>query len=146
MKTTSCILYLSKYVLVLCFGLLVSCSSDDMTQQAAQLPPSLSDSAWKVNKFVEDNKDQTSRFGSYSFEFKTNGTVIASYAGNTKMGNWSAGSDDSKPKFILQFDIKDDLLEEISEDWHILSATDQRLSLEHISGGDGSKDELIFVK
>ena len=36
--------------------------------------------------------------------------------------------------------------EELSEDWEIVSYTETRIELKHVSGGDGSIDVLVFEK
>ncbi len=61
-------------------------------------------------------------------------------------GTWTTGTDDSTPKFIINFSATNGPFEEISEDWQILNASATRVELKHVSGGDGSIDMLTFEK
>ncbi len=101
---------------------------------------------WKVTLFQEDNSNQTSHFNGYSFDFGTDGVVVATNGSTTKTGNWNNGGDDSNNKLNIQFPDDDGPFEEISEDWNIIAKNPSKIELRHVSGGDGSIDLLTFEK
>lgn len=102
--------------------------------------------SWRVTLFSEDGSNQTSQFSNYDFVFGTNGTVTAENGSTTMNGTWTTGTDDSTPKFIINFSATNGPFEEISEDWRILTASATKVELKHVSGGDGSIDLLTFEK
>ena len=136
------------FVIACCLALLVvsSCKKDDNSPgTASAVSTTVSSGAWKVTYYLERDVDHTASFAGYAFTFNSNGAVAAVKTGNTVNGTWSAGNDDSKVKFILNF-IAPDPFEEISEDWRVTERTDTKLTLEHVSGGDGHIDYLTFEK
>ena len=98
-----------------------------------------------ISHFTESGNDHTSDFQGYTFTFDPNGGATAHLQGNTTTGSWSLGSDDSKRKLILNFGT-DDPLEELSEDWEVMNLSQTQIDLRHVSGGDGSIDELTFKR
>lgn len=131
-----------------CLALLVisSCKKDDNSPGTANaVSTTLSSGAWKITHYLERDVDHTADFAGYTFTFNSNGAVTAIKGGNTVNGTWSAGNDDSRVKFILHFDAPDPF-EEISEDWLVTERTNNRLKLQHTSGGDGHTDFLTFER
>ena len=102
--------------------------------------------SWRVTLFSEDGSNQTSQFLNYDFVFGTNGSLTAENGSTTMNGTWTTGTDDSTPKFIINFSATNGPFEEISEDWQILNASATRVELKHVSRGDGSIDMLTFEK
>lgn len=147
----------SKHILPIFFMLflslpLISCSSDDDSNSGdsstviAQLETSIKSGTWQVSNFVEDGNNQTSNFSGYVFTFGDNGTIVATNGSTTKNGTWNTGTDDSTPKFIMNFSDNNGPFEEISEDWRIENTTASKIDLKHVSGGDGIVDLLTFTK
>ncbi len=119
---------------------------DDGGSSIVQLEASITVGTWQVADFVEDGNDQTFHFSGYSFSFTTNGNVTATNGDTTMNGTWVTGTDDSTPKFILNFNVSDGPFEEISEDWRIENTSSTVIELRHVSGGDGSVDLLTFTR
>lgn len=99
---------------------------------------------WKVTYFYDD-KDETAHFTGYSFDFFTNGSVTATQGAQTINGSWTDGNDDSTTKLYLNFGTASPF-DELNEDWEILSISDTKIELRHISGGNGGTDLLTFEK
>ena len=99
---------------------------------------------WRVTYYFTDH-DATANFTGYIFTFAVNGSVTASKNGSTVTGTWLTGTDDSTAKFILNFS-SPSLFQSISEDWHVIERTDNRLKLQHVSGGNGGTSYLTFEK
>lgn len=148
------------FLIPLLFGIFMlnvasTCSNDDDSNDdddsssstiITQTQNTIVNGAWRVTLFSEDGSNQTSQFSNYDFVFGTNGTITANNGSNTMNGTWTTGTDDSTPKFIINFSVSNGPFEEISEDWRILSTTSTKIELKHVSGGDGSIDLLTFEK
>ncbi len=118
-------------------------SDDNTTPGGGTVPAS---GKWKISYFF-DKKDETSNYQNYSFDFVANGNLTATNGGQTYSGTWSSGYDDSKNKFLINFDsgAPSNLLE-LNEDWLIIEMKDDSMHFEHTSGGNGDTDVLKFVK
>ncbi len=129
---------------------IVSCSKDDKTTAtgitAAQVNTLITDGTWDVSLYSEGGIDQTTDFSGYRFTFAADGELTAAGPAN-KIGTWNSTTDSGKVKIPIAFETETaGAFESISDDWFVLTATDQKIELEHISGGDGSIDLLTFEK
>lgn len=100
---------------------------------------------WKITLFQEDEKNETYHFTGFTFDFKTDGTVIATKGSTIVTGKHYEGIDDSKVKYILDYGSVSPF-DELNEDWEIIEQTATKLHLYHKSGGNGGVDDLIFEK
>ncbi|HOY39128.1 MAG: hypothetical protein KBB11_01090 [Bacteroidales bacterium] len=125
--------------------LLKSCSDDPAMMSPESVNASIQESSWTISKFTEDNRDETTYFAGYSFEFGDNGLVTAVKQTNSFTGTYSSDSDDSTTKLYLDFGNQPPF-DELNEDWEVLEKTDNKIRLQHVSGGDGSIDLLEFTK
>ena len=91
---------------------------------------------------MDDGIDETATFTNYSFNFDVRGTVEAN-DGNPVTGTWSFL--ESSNKLILNFGT-DITLEELNDDWDVVTSTDTQVDLISFSGGDGETDLLTFEK
>lgn len=122
-----------------------SCTKEKQEEIAYNVATSyINKGKWKVTKFMEDGRDQTGHFNGYVFQFNTDGSVTASKGSSVVKGTWSTGADNSKSKFVMNF--QSSPFDELSEDWVIKSGTANSMQMEHVSGGDGSVDYLNFEK
>lgn len=93
MKTLAHILVLSLVITS------AACSKTD----DAKTPSALSSTAkqeiiadtWQVSSYIDNGKDETSKFSGYSFTFSENGILTATNSGTTFTGTWLIGSDHS---------------------------------------------------
>jgi hypothetical protein len=104
----------------------------------------ISQGDWKVSSFNDSGKDETSHFAGYSFRFDDKGQLIATKSGSSVSGTWSTGKDDSHTELIINFPSAP--LNELNEDWHVLSQSSSSMELEHVSGGNGGTDKLTLQK
>ncbi len=106
---------------------------------------------WRITFFIDSGKDETNHFTGYSFTFGSTGTLTATNTSNTFTGTWSitdSNSNDDSPDdidFNIFFNLTNDF-EDLTEDWHIVSQSSNRIELIHISGGNGGTDNLTFEK
>ncbi len=92
--------------------------------------------------FEEDGINETSDYSAYSFTYKTDGSVIATLSSASVNGSWKSEKDDDHVDFILTLPVP---LDDLSDDWEVLSNTSTKLELKDVSG-DGSIDLLTFEK
>ncbi|MCB0632304.1 MAG: hypothetical protein R2824_08740 [Saprospiraceae bacterium] len=127
-----------------------SCTKDDFSPNGSddlsvtEVINTLKSGDWVITYFF-DKKDETAHFSGYTFTFEDDGTLKATNGSSTVKGSWSNGKDDSKNKLNINFSSPDNF-EDLSEDWHVLEKTDDKIRLEHLSGGNGGTDLLTFEK
>ena len=128
---------------------LISCNKDDDNSNNNNNNNSnttmLKSGTWKVTNFNEDGKDETYYFTGYSFDFQDNNVVTATSGTSVITGTWGFRNDSGKTKFDLNFG-NVNKFEELNEDWEVLSQSDTKIELKHVSGGNGGTDFLRFEK
>ena len=157
--------HIKSILLLLMTFMFFSCdSSDDNVENSVmdltEINVTATSGSWVVARFEEDGVDQTSNFFGYSFTFDIDGILNVAKEDLLITGSWSITSDSNSnynDDSSLDADSNDDVdfniffsstsnFEELSEDWEIVSYTETRIELKHVSGGDGSIDVLVFEK
>jgi hypothetical protein len=100
---------------------------------------------WKVNLYRDNGVDETSNYTGYEFQFKPNGTVLATKDENLLSGTWRGEVDGRKTKLNMKFTTAS-LLDELSEDWQIINQDSGLIELEDITTGHGGIDYLSLQK
>jgi hypothetical protein len=130
-------------ILLSFIAILTSCSSDDVTSSNNT---GISGS-WKIKSFIDNNnRDRTSNYTAYSFEFKSTGEIIVTNNANKYNGTYSTVMDSGKQKFNIVIATSDNTLAEINEDWILSEQTDTTLKFTKSSGGNGGTKTLVFGK
>ncbi|MGZ5255540.1 MAG: hypothetical protein ACXWCT_14105 [Flavitalea sp.] len=148
---------------LLAFSLMTGCDDNDDkkgdSQKITEIENTVTTGKWKITLFSEDGIVETADYTDYEFTF-TEGTpsnaISAADGANTYSGSWSItddnSNDDSNDFEDLDFNItfstssSPPVLAELNEDWEIISRTDTKIELKHISGGGGGTDLLSFEK
>ena len=133
--------------------LLTSCTngSDDLIPNQDLIQQNVQSGSWKITSFIDSGDDETNHFNGYTFVFGANGSITATASGTSGAGTWnvtdSNSSDDSIDDldFNILFNLGNDL-DELSEDWNIVSQSSSRIELIHVSGGNGGTDTLTFER
>ncbi|MER0439026.1 hypothetical protein [Emticicia sp. W12TSBA100-4] len=124
-------------------AILTSCSSDDVTSSNNT---GISGS-WKIKSFIDNNnRDRTSNYATYSFEFKSTGEIVVTNSANKYNGTYATVMDSGKQKFNIVIATSDNTLAEINEDWILSEQTDTTLKFTKSSGGNGGTKTLVFGK
>ena len=154
------------WIVILVF-ILTSCTSDDsnddlmanLAAQVEEVQNLVTSGSWSIMSYIDSGVDETDDFAGYAFTFNTDGSILADNGSNKIEGNWSVTGDDSSDSSSddsmdddsddIDFNIffaSPDRFAELTEDWDIVSRTDNRIELIDVSGGDGSTDRLILVR
>jgi hypothetical protein len=158
----------SIFFLFMAFMIFSCDSSDDNVENneidLSEINATATSGSWVIALFEEDGVDQTSDFSGYSFTFNADGILNVAKEDLLMTGSWSitsdsnsndddssddSSSDDDDSSDDVDFNIffsSSSNFEELSEDWEIVSYTETRIELKHVSGGDGSIDVLVFEK
>ena len=84
---------------------------------------------WTISYFYDNDKEETSDYSGYSFEFKTDKTLSTTRSGTTTTGTWNETTDDGLPRLVIMLNTTDDKLTELNDDWVIESKTDTQIKL-----------------
>ena len=138
----------------LAVSLLASCSKWKNDQK--QINKAAIDGTWIVSSYIDDGNDETSDFTSFRLNFLEDGTLNATdlLSSNTNpyVGSWSitdSNSNDDDSLDDLDFNINfavGNKLDDLSDDWDIISYTDSEIKLIDVSGGGGGTDYLTLTK
>lgn len=102
---------------------------------------------WKVKSFIDNkNRDRTSYYAAYNFDFKTSGELVVSSSSIKYNGTYSSVMDSGKSKFYITIITSDDEIDELNEDWILAEKTDTTIKLTNTSGGNGGTKTLVFGK
>jgi hypothetical protein len=127
--------FLYLIAILFCFA---SCSSDNDNAP-------IENGTWRVTLFTDSGNDETGDFAGYSFQFKTDGKLMATKAGAVKEGTWSRSA--SSNKFLIDLGPKDNTnkpLGELTDDWKIISIGDNQVRL--TDDNASSQEFLTFTR
>lgn len=122
-------------------GTLTSCVEDDNTTLQGN-PETLNTAltlpdGWRIIEFIEEGRNENTRFRDYLFVFNSNGTVTASKTGETITGTYLVFRDDGKTELSMNFP-QNNVLYELNDDWYFISRNDNTIRFED------SGDTLVF--
>ena len=145
-------------MLVLLFILVIGACDDDSNSSNSKITDvktTAINGQWKVTYFFDTDSDETDDFNNYVFEFGSNDVITGTKGSTAYSGSWSVTDDDSGDDnsngnfddidFNIAFASPPDF-EELTEDWEIISLTNTKIELRHVSGGNGGTDLLTFEK
>ncbi|WP_245980488.1 hypothetical protein [Flagellimonas lutimaris] len=110
--------------------------------------------AWTIAYYFDTDKEETDHFNGYTFDFNTDGTLVATDGNAEINGTWSitdsdsdddSSNDDSDVDFNIAFSSPADFAD-LTDDWDIVEFTSVRIELIDVSGGNGGTDKLVFEK
>lgn len=139
---------------VIALGLLAACSKWNNSQN--QINKTAIDGTWMVSSYIDDGDDETADFTTFRLDFLEDGilnaTDLVSSNSNPYAGTWSitdSNSNDDDSLDDLDFNINfavGNKLDDLSDDWDIISYTDTEIKLIDVSGGGGGTDYLTLTK
>lgn len=139
---------------MIALGLLGACSKWQNPQK--QINKAAIEGTWVVSSYIDDGDDETADFTTFRLDFLDdgilNGTDLLSSNSNPYVGSWSvtdSNSNDDDSLEDLDFNINfavGNKLDDLSDDWDIISYTDTEIKLIDVSGGGGGTDYLTLTK
>jgi len=142
--------------ILLSIGLLTmatACSKWQNNQQ--QITKISTDGTWSISSYIDDGDDETADFSTFRLYFMESGvlhgTDLLSSSSSPYEGTWSLtdsnSNDDSLDDldFNMNFNVGNKL-DDLSDDWDIISYTDTEIKLIDVSGGGGGTDYLTLTK
>ena len=99
----------------------------------------MSDGKWKVQVFSEDNKDVTSEFTAYEFQFFKDGTVKGFSGSETASGTWVG--DINASTISSYFPNSNDTLKRLNDTWKII-----KNSLTYVEARPTNTNRTAFLK
>lgn len=130
--------------------MLASCDQSKTTTEPATTTPSsntipgiVTNGKWVVSYYYDNDKDETSDFAGYTFEFKSDYKITATNGTTTVNGNWGEGNDDNLPRFYIAMNSTTTKLADLSDNWVIESKSDSELKLKD---DNTSKNEQLHFK
>lgn len=134
--------------------LLSACSKWQSNQK--QINKISTDGTWVVSSYLDDGDDETSDFTTFRLTFLENGTLNATdllssssipYSGSWSVTDSNSNDDDNLDDldFNINFNVSNKL-DELSDDWDIISYTETEIKLIDVSGGGGGTDYLTLTK
>lgn len=149
--------YLTNAILLISlFTFLIACSDDDDDSVTPKnvvqttIENNMRNGTWIITKFSEDTVDETTNYAGFTFSFEAGGLLRANGI-TTFEGTWSISDSNSNDDtaddldFNINFNVTNNL-QDLNDDWDILTYSDTKIELEDVSGGDGSVDLLTFEK
>ena len=140
-------LHPSLFVLVAILLSASMCEDDDKNSDRSsnKVESTLGQGTWQVFYFF-DKTDETSDFAGYTFLFNDKNVAIASKNSLSVQGSWETeNSSDGDTKLYLDFGTNSSL-DELNEDWVVIDVSSLKITLEHVSGGNGDTDTLILER
>ncbi len=135
-------------------ALMGACSKWQSNQK--QITNISTDGTWIVSSYLDDGDDETAYFSTFRLTFLESGVLNAmdllSSNSNSYAGSWSitdSNSNDDDNLADLDFNINFNVsnkLDDLSDDWDIVSYSDTEIKLIDVSGGNGGTDYLTLTK
>lgn len=147
MKTLATIFFLA---LVVAFSSCTKKNDDSVNPSNSLNKSQMVTGQWMVSYYFDSGKDETGHYNGYTFVLDDNGTLTASNGSSTYTGKWwigSPGSDDdnSSNRFNIQIS-GNKAMEDITDDWRIISLNDSGIQLEDDSNSGTSIEKLHFAR
>ena len=94
----------------------------------------MTDGEWIITYYFEDREDKTSKFENFSLVFSADGTFTATNGVSAFQGTWQIKDDDNGLE--LEFDIEEESLKDLDDNWKLIDFDDGKIRLRDSSGGN----------
>jgi len=144
-----------KTIILSLSGLLLIGACSKWQNDQKQLTKISTDGEWVVSSYIDDGDDETSDYTTFTLHFMESGvlhgTDLLSSSSSPYEGSWSISDSNNDDDSLddLDFNINFSVgnkLDDLSDDWDIISYSDTEIKLMDVSGGGGGTDYLTLTK
>lgn len=141
------------------FVLCTSCETDDDSVDMGQeqfaaadvtmLRSTANTGTWRISRFIEDDEDITNFFQGFRLTFNDDGSLVVENETLTLNGTWRIDFDDDDDDLEFELSIAtssndlDEEFDELTEDWDVVSFSDNRITL---SDDDEVDDDQLVLE
>ena len=130
------------WIIILAITMLVtSCKKEDSSSATSAVSSNLkSGASWRVSWYYDSDKEETSNYARYTFEFSDGGVFTAFATSGNTSGTWSY--DDSSKKLNIAIGSSSPL-SDLTDDWLITEHSDSVIKLK--DDNSEKREELHFT-
>lgn len=135
------------FLIIPMFFIAISCNkNDDDSKPGNAQTDKIQGKSFVVSYYYDKDKDETSDFAGYEFNFGTDGKLVATKSGgDTTTGTWAINnSDDDHDELVINLGTAEPLVE-LNDDWEIVEISETTIKLLDESGSGGIEN-LNFTK
>ena len=90
---------------------------------------------------------ETSDYADYTFDFRSDGSLVATNGSNSITGSWSVvpDDDDNEVDFNINFN-SPAIFSELTDDWDVKSYSSTKIELEDVDNGGNDSEFLTFER
>jgi len=136
-----------------CLVLFGACSK--WKSQQKQITQISTDGTWYISSYTDNGENETAEFSTFRLNFLEdgvlNGTDLLSSSSTPFSGTWSITDSNTNDDSLedLDYNINFNVgnkLDDLSDDWDIISFSETEIKLKDVSGGGGGTDYLTLTK
>lgn len=134
---------------------IVTLTSCNKSKTQNNIQDDIQQGTWVVSSYIDNGNDETMDFTAFRFTFNQDGSLqvmdLLSSSTNQFAGQWSITDSNSNDDSIddLDFNVTFNVgnkLDDLTDDWDIVSQSETEIKLVDVSGGNGGADYVTFTK
>ncbi len=134
---------------------IVTLTSCNKSKTQNNIQDDIQQGTWVVSSYIDNGNDETMDFTAFRFTFNQDGSLqvmdLLSSSTNQFPGQWSITDSNSNDDSIddLDFNVTFNVgnkLDDLTDDWDIVSQSETEIKLVDVSGGNGGTDYVTFTK
>ena len=134
---------------------IVTLTSCNKSKTQNNIQDDIQQGTWVVSSYIDNGNDETMDFTAFRFTFNQDGSLqvmdLSSSSTNQFPGQWSITDSNSNDDSIddLDFNVTFNVgnkLDDLTDDWDIVSQSETEIKLVDVSGGNGGTDYVTFTK
>ena len=134
---------------------IVTLTSCNKSKTQNNIQDDIQQGTWVVSSYIDNGNYETMDFTAFRFTFNQDGSLqvmdLLSSSTNQFAGQWSITDSNSNDDSIddLDFNVTFNVgnkLDDLTDDWDIVSQSETEIKLVDVSGGNGGTDYVTFTK
>lgn len=119
-----------------------TCGSESNSGDALSDALTATNTLWSVSSFIDEGDNETAEFAGFELSFSTNGTLSIQNGNATTGGTWS--SQKNATELVIEIN-SNSILDELDEDWKVLSISATEISLQDIDDSTGTVESTLVL-